>query len=63
MKSDVVVYGVAEPLLASEIAFCHFDRNMTEKKLNLLQFAASSMAQTRTGPAKIMSEIEIIPED
>ena len=54
MKSDVIVYGVAEPLLASEIAFCRFDRNMTEKKLNLLQFATGLMAQTRTGPAKIM---------
>src|SRR5215469_9037269 len=37
-----------------QIAFGRFDRNMTEKKLNLFQFATGLMAQTRTGPAKIM---------
>jgi hypothetical protein len=43
-----------ELLLASEIAFRGLDGDMAEKKLNLIKFAASQVAQTGTGAPKIV---------
>ena len=38
--ADVVVYGSANPLLASEITFSCLHGNMAEKELDLIQLCA-----------------------
>jgi hypothetical protein len=50
-NSDFVVYGILNPLFATEVSFRCLNRNVTEQKLNLLQFASGIMAQPSTGPA------------
>jgi len=49
-----VVHGMSEILFATEIAFCCLDRCMPEQKLNLLQLAAVTVTQLRTGSPQIM---------
>jgi hypothetical protein len=45
----VIVDRIAETLLAPEVSLRCLDGDMTQQKLNLLQFAASLMAQSCTG--------------
>jgi hypothetical protein len=42
--------GVAESLLAAQVAFRRLYRNVSQQKLNLLQFPASLMAKTGACP-------------
>jgi hypothetical protein len=43
--------GIPETLLAPQVSFCCLDGDVTQKKLDLLQFTAGLMAQSRTGPS------------
>ena len=52
--ADAVVHGSSDPLLAPEITFGCLHRNVSEKKLNLVQFSAGCMAQLRARTPEIM---------
>ena len=45
---------MSEILFAAEIAFCRLDRGMPQQELNLLQLAATRVAQLRTGSPQVM---------
>ena len=46
LNSDPVVYGVSLTLFAPQILFRRLDRDVTQKELDLFQFATCKMAQT-----------------
>lgn len=50
----MIVYGSANPLLAPQIAFGRLYGNLTEEKLNLLQFSTGSVAQFRARAPQIV---------
>ena len=50
----MVIYGVAELLFAAQVALRCLHRNVTQKKLDVFQFAAGKMTQTSTRSAQIM---------
>jgi hypothetical protein len=52
--SDFVVDGILNPLFATEITFGGLNRNVTEQKLDLLQFASGGVAKPCTGSAEIV---------
>jgi hypothetical protein len=52
--SDSVIQSTAKALLASKIALRGLNRDAPKKKLDLLEFAPCSLAESRTGPAQIM---------
>ena len=52
--SQPVVHGNPKLLLASEVALCRLDGNVAEQELDLVEFAAREVAQTRTGSSKIV---------
>src|SRR4051794_26702021 len=54
LDANPVIDGRSDPLLAAEVAFCRLDRDMPEKKLNLVQFPACRVAKPGTAAAKIM---------
>jgi hypothetical protein len=51
IKSDRIVDGILEALLAAQVPLCGLDGNMPKEKLNLLEFTASLMAEAGTSPA------------
>ena len=51
---DFVIDGTLNPLFATEIAFGCLYRNVTEQKLDLLQFAARGVAKPGTRPAEVV---------
>ena len=51
---DFVVDGTLNPLFATEVSFGCLNRNVTEQKLNLLQFASRFVAKPCTSPAEIV---------
>ena len=53
-NSDVVIYGFAEPLLAVQIFLRRLYRNMSEKELNLVQFASGTVTKASAGESQIM---------
>jgi hypothetical protein len=53
-NSDFVVHGILNPLFATEISFRCLNRNVTEQKLDLLQFASGGIAKPCTGSAEIV---------
>ena len=44
-NADAVVNGSTDSLLAAEITFGRLHRNVSEKKLDLVQFSTGGMAQ------------------
>ena len=48
LQSDPVVHRIAESLLTPQVAFCCLYRNVSKKKLYLLQFAAGLVAESGT---------------
>jgi len=50
---DVIVNRIPETLLAPEVSLRRLDGDVTQQKLNLLQFAACLMAESCTGPPQI----------
>jgi hypothetical protein len=49
-QTNSIIDCVAESLFAAQVAFRRLYRNVSQLKLNLLQFAASLMAQTGACP-------------
>jgi hypothetical protein len=49
LNSDSVVDGPSDALLASEVSLGGLDRDVTEKELDLFQFAAGSVPKPRAG--------------
>ncbi len=54
LYSDFVVDGILDPLFAAEIAFGCLNGNVTEQKLDLLQFASGRVTEPSAGPAEVM---------
>jgi len=52
--SDLVVDGTLNPLFATKIPFRGLNRNVTEQKLDLLQFASGGVAKPCAGSAEIV---------
>jgi hypothetical protein len=50
LQPNPIIDGVAESLLAAQVAFRRLYRNVSQQKLNLFQFPASLMAQTGACP-------------
>src|SRR5262245_8957284 len=53
-NSKPIVDGTTQPLLASEIALRRLDRKVSEEKLDLVEFPAGQMAQSRARAPKIV---------
>jgi hypothetical protein len=51
---EVVVHGIFQVLLATEVTLGGQNRRMTQKELYLLQFTTVYVAKLRAGPPKIM---------
>lgn len=51
LQTDVIVNCIPETLLASQVSLRRLDGDVTQQKLNLLQFTAGLMAQSCTGPS------------
>lgn len=51
LYSDFVIDGTLNPLFATEISFGCLNRNVTEQKLDLLQFPSRGVAKPCTRPA------------
>ncbi len=54
LETKLVVDGVSELLFTAQVALGCLHRNVPEKELDLFQFPAGQVAETRAGPAKIM---------
>src|SRR3954470_16103437 len=54
IEADRVIHGILKTLLAAKIPFCGFDGNVSEEKLNLLEFTSCLMAESCTCPAQVM---------
>ena len=56
VRSEVekIINGMAEILLAAEVAFRGLDRCMPEQELNLLQLTAAVVTQFGTSPAQVV---------
>jgi len=50
LQPDFVIHGTLDPLFAAEISFGCPNRNLTEQKLDLFEFASCSMAEPSTAP-------------
>jgi hypothetical protein len=53
-QANSIVDRVAESLFAAQVAFRRLYRNVSQQKLNLLQFPSSLMAQTGACPPEIV---------
>ena len=47
LNPDVVVHGSVDPLFTSEVSLCSLNRRMSEKELDLLQFATADVTELR----------------
>ena len=54
LDAQPVVYGVPKLLFAPEVALGRLDRDVPEQKLDLVQFAAGQVAQSRTGASQVV---------
>src|SRR5579859_7072961 len=54
LNTDLVIHSTLNPLFATEISFRCLNRNVTEQKLDLLQFASGGVAKTCTRSAEIV---------
>jgi len=53
-KSRTAVHGSAQILFAADVALCGLNGRMSQKELDLFQFAASGIAQTRASPPQVV---------
>jgi len=51
IEPDRVIDGILKTLLAAKIPFCGFDGNVSQEKLNPLEFTSCLMAESRACPA------------
>jgi hypothetical protein len=54
-EADRVIYGIPESLLAADVALRRLDADMSEQKLNLIQFSSGFMTQTASPTKAIWS--------
>ena len=54
LQSDPLIHRGAESLLTSKVAFGCLNRNVSKKKLNLLQFAAGLVAESGTSSPEVV---------
>ena len=54
LYSDFVVDSTLNSLFAAEISLGYLNRNVTEQKLDLFEFAAGGMAEPSTGSAEVV---------
>ena len=54
LKADHIVDGVAQSLLATDVALRRLNADMTEQELNLVQFASGLVAQPGTYALKVV---------
>jgi hypothetical protein len=54
IEPDRVSHGILKTLLAAKIPFCGFDGNVSQEKLNLLEFTSRLMAESCSCPAQVM---------
>lgn len=52
---EVIIDGLPEPLLAPKVSFRRLHGRISKQKLDLLQLAAGSLAETGTGPPPMPS--------
>jgi hypothetical protein len=48
------VHGATQFLLAPEVPFRRLNRHVSQEELDLIQFAAGEVAQTRAGPSQVV---------
>ena len=53
-KPDGIVHRILKALLAAQVALSSFDGNVSEKKLDLFEFASCLMTQAGTRSAQIV---------
>ncbi len=53
-EPDLVVYGMAQLLFASQVPFGGLNRDMPQQKLNLFKFAAGEIEQASTRATQIV---------
>ena len=51
LNADAVVYGSADPLFTAEESLCSLNRHVSEKELDLLQFATAGVTELRARAA------------
>lgn len=49
LNADLIVHGLTDALLATEVPLCGLDRDVTKEKLNLLQFSSGCRVASMTG--------------
>ena len=54
LDSDPIVHSSPYPLLAAKVLFCCLNRNVSKKKLNLLQLTSGRITELRAGSPEIM---------
>jgi hypothetical protein len=54
LKADGIIYGVSKSLLAADIALSGLHADVSEQKLNLIEFPACLMTQPGTGSTEIV---------
>jgi hypothetical protein len=50
----MIVYGILEPLLATDVSFCCLNAYEPQQKLNLLELSAGLMRKARTSAPNVM---------
>jgi hypothetical protein len=61
--SDLVVDGALNPLFETKIPFGGLNRNVTEQKLDLLQFASGGVPKPCAGSAEILPDPNRVSEE
>ena len=59
LDADLVVYSKSELLFAAEVMFRRLGGHVTEEELDLVEFAAGQMAETRTCASQIVERQHI----
>ncbi len=54
LDADPIIDRVMKALLTAKIFLGRLDRDVTEKELDLVQFASGIVTQTGTGPTKVV---------
>jgi|HubBroStandDraft_4_1064222.scaffolds.fasta_scaffold16920_1 hypothetical protein len=54
LDPDPIVHGLAKSLFAAQVFLCRLDRDMTQKKLDLFQFAACGVTETGARSSEIV---------
>ncbi len=53
-QANTIIDRIAESLFATQVALRRLHRNVPQKELNLLQFAAGLVTETRASPHQVV---------